>query len=257
VTERVCAYIDGLNVYQGIVDRARRDLLWLDYMALIRQFLQPEQTLEGVYYFTAHRRTPPESYARQQRYFEALDAKGGVTRVEGHFEKRKLPCVHCGRLTEVPRERATDVQLAASLVHGAASNEYDVAVLVSGDSDYLLPIKHVQLLGKKVKLLRPVGRRSDQLADACDFIRDVRIAHLSAAKLSDPLPRTKGKPLECPFSWLDLGGKQARLNDGHRAQIAAARQVLPATHHNHLHGLADQMWTIEGRAVGHNAIVSW
>lgn len=76
-----------------------RDLLWLDYRALVEDLLFLDQQLENVKYFTAHRRNPPERYARQEIYFRALDANGGVERVEGKFEKNKLPCIHCGRMT--------------------------------------------------------------------------------------------------------------------------------------------------------------
>lgn len=41
VSERVIAFIDGLNVYQGMIASRLRRMLWLDHVALVEQFLQP------------------------------------------------------------------------------------------------------------------------------------------------------------------------------------------------------------------------
>jgi len=124
VTERVVAFIDGLNVYQGMIAEDLRSFLWLDHVALVSQFLRSNQALSTTYYFTSHRRTPPESYARQGVYLEALGTMQGLSIVEGSFDKSKAPCRHCGRITDIPRERATDVQLATYMVYGAGADEY-------------------------------------------------------------------------------------------------------------------------------------
>lgn len=124
----------------------------------------------------AHRRKPPASYARQQSYFNALEARSGVRRVEGHFDRRRIPCLHCGKITEADRERATDVNLAAELLADAARDRYDVALLISRDSDYLSVIRDAQSLGKRVKVARLPARRSDELADAADHFVDIRLS---------------------------------------------------------------------------------
>jgi uncharacterized LabA/DUF88 family protein len=227
--ERVDAFVDGLNVYQGLSARGLRDALWLG------------QVLGQVFYFTAQRRVPPESYARQQRYFRALDAHGGVTRIEGTFDRRKAPCLHCGRMTEMPRERATDVQLATALVARAAHDEFDMALLVSGDDDYLSPVLEVQRLGKRVKVARPPERRSPKLAAAADHIVDLNPRHFRRSLLPDPVVPARGVPIDCPFEWLSIERKIARLPDGHASVLTSAIEVLGQSHRNHLHPLADQL----------------
>jgi uncharacterized LabA/DUF88 family protein len=238
--ERVDVFIDGLNVYQGMNQRGLRDALWLDYRALAELILKPHQRLGKVIYFTARRTVPPASYARQQQYLRALDARGGVECVEGTFDRRKAPCVHCGRMTEMPRERATDVQLASMMVARAAHDEYDLALLVSGDDDYLLPVREVQRLGKRVKVARPPERRSGRLAEYADHMMDLGARHFRRSQLPDPVMPSRGSPIDCPFEWLPIEQKISRLPGGQAETLKAALEALGATHRNHLHALADQ-----------------
>lgn len=236
--ERVDAFIDGLNLYQGLMAKGLRDALWVDLPAMVERLLLPAQTLGTVWYFTAHRTVPPESYARQREYFRALDVAGGTTRVEGHFDRKKAPCVHCGRMTEVPRERATDVNLASTMVHGAATDEFDVALLISGDDDYLVPVDHVQRLGKRVKVARPPARRSSKLADAADHVTDLNARDFRRAQLPDPVTPKKGAPIWCPFEWLSIEAKVQRLDPGHQAMVL---EVLSTIGHSRRHLLHD-LW---------------
>ncbi len=254
--ERVVAFVDGLNVYQGMVASRLRHLLWLDYVELVRQFLQQDQELGATYYFTSHRRTPPESYARQGVYLEALNTLPELTIVEGSFDRSRAPCRHCGRVTDIPRERATDVQLATYMVHGAGADEYDTAYLLSGDTDYLTPITKVQALGKKVKLLRPVARRSEDLAEEVDYVKDVRATHLRRAQLPGAVNLPDGRTIERPFSWANLEQKERRLNERHREILGSLRNATPPHLERHLHDLADDCWAIEGKARGPNALKS-
>lgn len=241
VSERVVAYIDGLNVYQGLSAKGWRQLLWLDYQGLVEDLLYPDQSLEGIKYFTAHRRNPPESYARQEAYFRALDAQGGVQRIEGKFEKNKLPCVHCGRMTETFKERRTDVNLASHLIGDAAHDRFDLALLISGDSDFLEPVRQVQLLGKKVKLARPPARRSDELADAADHMMDIRKNHLARNQLPNPVTSTAGTSIACPYPWLSLEAKIDMMSDSNQAKMASIIAEIDSSLQQSLHPLADRI----------------
>lgn len=239
--ERVLAYVDGLNVYQGMSSKGWRTLLWLDYRSLCEDLLFESQELVGVKYFTAHRRNPPESYVRQETYFRALDANGGVERIEGKFEKNKLPCIHCGRMTESFRERRTDVNLAAHLVGDASHDRFDTALLVSGDSDFIEPVVQVQALGKKVKLARPPARRSTELASACDHMMDIRKNHLSRNQLPHPVAAPDGAEIRCPHPWLNLSQKIELMSEANQEMM---RAITGATHeslHSSLHALADRV----------------
>jgi uncharacterized LabA/DUF88 family protein len=243
--ERVIAYIDGLNVYQGLVQKGWRDLLWLDFRSLVERMIRPDQTLVDVFYFTAHRRNPPASYARQQIYFNALDARGGVTRVEGRFERRKVPCVHCGRMTEIDRERATDVNMATQVLADLAHGRCDLPLLISGDSDYLAVVEHAQSLGRRIKIARPPARRSDELAAAADHFQDIRRPDVVRSQLPDPVMTPRGSEIRCPYEWLPLAAKIRTLSPGHQKLMQTVLAPLPPGREQFLHGLVDELHASE------------
>lgn len=67
-------------------------------------------------------------------------------------------------------EKGSDVNLATHLLHDAHTRRFEVAVVVSNDSDLLEPIKIVRdQLRKKVGILNPHKRPSRALLPHIDF----------------------------------------------------------------------------------------
>lgn len=56
----------------------------------------------------------------------------------------------------------------------AAKNEYDTAILVSNDGDYLSGVKSVKELGKKIEILFFKNSLSSSLKFECDLLRRAR-----------------------------------------------------------------------------------
>lgn len=54
--------------------------------------------------------------------------------------------------TYITEEKGTDVNIAVNMISKAFTNAYDIAVLVSGDTDYVPVIKELHRLGKIVVL---------------------------------------------------------------------------------------------------------
>ena len=50
-----------------------------------------------------------------------------------------------------PREKGTDVKIAADLIIGAVDNLYDTAILVSSDTDLIPAIKYIKYKNKKLE----------------------------------------------------------------------------------------------------------
>ena len=72
-------------------------------------------------------------------------------------------------------EKGSDVNLATHLLHDAHMGRFEVAVVVSNDSDLLEPIKIVrEQLGKKVGILNPQKNPSRALLPHIDFIKQIR-----------------------------------------------------------------------------------
>ncbi|MBI2069587.1 MAG: NYN domain-containing protein [Elusimicrobia bacterium] len=65
-------------------------------------------------------------------------------------------------------QKGVDVKLAIDLVRHAANSNYDVAILCSGDADFIPAVRVVKGFGKQVELFYFNGRTANELIEACD-----------------------------------------------------------------------------------------
>ena len=63
--ERVIAYIDGYNLYFGLLDALLRTSRWLNLHGVCTALLKPRQRLELVRYFTTSVRNDPDAAKRR------------------------------------------------------------------------------------------------------------------------------------------------------------------------------------------------
>lgn len=206
---RVFVYVDGFNLYY----RALRGTpyRWLNLDLLAKRLVRPADTISLVRYFTARvkaRAGDPEAPRRQQIYLSAL---GTVSNVEFHFgnfltktKRRPLADVPT-RFVEIldTEEKGSDVNLAVHLVNDAWSNHFDVALVLSQDTDLIEPMRIVsQGVGKPVGLVWLDGRRPDRnMASAASFVRHVSTADLAASQFPAQVPRNNGSPIQKPTGW--------------------------------------------------------
>lgn len=183
-TQRIAVYVDGFTVYYGLLAKGYRRYLWLDYRALASRFVRRGDVLVGVKYFTSRVAKPAGSRLRQGVYLDALAAHGGVDIVEGKHEARPVRCPGCGDRWEKPKEKMTDVALATTLVLDASDDLFDTALLVCADSDQIPAVDAVRSrYGKRVILVSPPGRRSDDLVAHADANLHIRRPWLSQCQL--------------------------------------------------------------------------
>lgn len=98
-------------------------------------------------------------------------------------------------------EKGSDVNLATHLLHDAHMGRFDVAVVISNDSDLLEPIKIVrQELHKQVGILNPHPNPSRALLPPIDFIKQIRAGVLTTAQFAPKLTDQHGTFTE-PGSW--------------------------------------------------------
>ncbi len=162
---RTIAYVDGFNLYFGALRKTPHR--WLNLQRLIELHLKPQNQLVGIKYFTAklnQRPNDPDAPARQEMYLRALATLPNLEIALGHFLTKNVrmllanPTPGQSPTVEVVKteEKGSDVNLAVQLVHDAHLNRFDCAVIVSGDSDLLMPVKIVRdELTKVVGVLNP------------------------------------------------------------------------------------------------------
>ena len=135
--QRVTAYVDGFNLYFGLKDSSFKRYYWLDVSALAQSLLKPGQQLLATHYFTARIRANGRNSADQKRqndYLEAL-ALRGVRCQFGHYLQKTRQCRQCGANWPDYEEKMTDVNIAIQLLSDAVDDNFDVALVMSGDSD--------------------------------------------------------------------------------------------------------------------------
>ena len=163
-------------------------------------------------YFTAlvsARPNDPNQTVRQQVYLRALGTLPNVSIHYGHFLTHEITMPRVpvpGRRQEYVRvikteEKGSDVNLATHLLHDAHMGRFEVAVVVSNDSDLLEPIKIVRdQLGKKVGILNPHKRPSRALLPHIDFIKQIRTGVLQASQFPATM-RDQHGTFTKPIAW--------------------------------------------------------
>ncbi|MGH7777701.1 MAG: NYN domain-containing protein [Candidatus Dormibacterales bacterium] len=145
-------YVGGLNLYY-LLPKKRPAFKWLDLVKLSHLVL-PSNDIHRVRYFTAMVNAWPEDPdqpVRQQTYLRALATLPQISIHYGSFRPRRrrmrLAKPHQGgaKTVEVAytEEKASDVNLGAWLLLDAFQDDFEVAVVVSDDSDLITPVRMV------------------------------------------------------------------------------------------------------------------
>ena len=164
---KVNVYVDGFNLYYGV---KRKCCKWLDLSAVCRRMMPSEQ-IQRMRYFTAAVKPTsddPEKPNRQQVFIRALRTIPNLTIHYGHFRQDDVWMY----LAEPPasgpskvlvrkfEEKGSDVNLATWLLLDGFNRDYQLAIVVSNDSDLAEPIRVVrQHLGIEVGVWNPRSAR--------------------------------------------------------------------------------------------------
>jgi uncharacterized LabA/DUF88 family protein len=209
--QRTSIYVDGFNFYYGAVKGTPHK--WLNFMTLFRDLLRPTNDIRKIRYFTAmiSGKIDPTGPDRQQTYLRALRTIPEIEIHKGNFlvsqkwapltdpagyQFRPAPALVSIQRTE---EKGSDVNLATWLVRDAFKDEFDVAVVVSNDTDLVEPIRIVATeLGKPVGLICTGASPARSLARVATFCRFVTPGRLAAAQFPDVIP---GTTIRKPERW--------------------------------------------------------
>ncbi len=200
-------YIDGFNLYYGTLKRT--PYKWLD-LGKLCQVMLPNDNITSIQYFTArvsaraHNTSAPLD---QQVYLRALRTVPNLSITFGHFLTHSVPMILSGSnppkrvFVEKTEEKGSDVNLAAHLLRDAYTKRFDVAVLVTNDSDLAEPVRIVrQELILPVGILNPHRYHSKALQPLATFLKRIRQADLIASQFPPTMHDSKGTFTK-PTSW--------------------------------------------------------
>lgn len=160
-------YIDGFNLYFGLRSAKLKKYYWLDIQKLSIELLNNDEELVKVKYFTARISEPPDKQQRQSTYIQAIETLSLVSIYYGLYQNDKVKCSNCNQFFKKPNEKRTDVNITCQMIMDAFYNHYDVAKIVSGDSDLVPLIETISQMfpNKKVEIYFPPKRESYHLAN--------------------------------------------------------------------------------------------
>ena len=205
-------YIDAFNLYYGCLKHTPYRWLNIEQMC---HLLLPEHQILAIKYYTARIRPPaedPDKAVRQEVYLRAVGTLRLVSITFGqylsHVIKRPLanPPADGSALVEIinNEEKGSDVNIATHMVLDAAKDAYDVAVLVSNDSDLQEPLRVVrQEFGKSIGILSPLNanrRASRELVQYATFTKRIRQNVLKASQFAPSLTDSRGT-IHQPTKW--------------------------------------------------------
>jgi len=205
---RANVYVDGFNLYYRRLKGT--PYKWLDLSALSRSLL-PRCTVNRILYFTAHisgSATDRDQAQRQQTYLRALRTIPNLTIHRGLFTQqvKTRPLAHNPRrLVQVLHweEKGSDVNLASHLLLDASRGDFEVALVISNDSDLRTPIQIVRrTFNLRVGVAIPGTKRQiprSSLAPA-DFYTRITDRKLAASQFPDVLTDSQGS-IRKPPGW--------------------------------------------------------
>jgi len=166
---RVIVYVDGFNLYFGMMEACIQHCKWLDINSLVKSYMSDNQNLIEIKYFTSRITNSPSKQKRQTTYLEALESTG-INIIYGLYKAKGIECENCGHNWSVSNEKMTDVNIATHLLMDVFNDRFDTAILISGDSDLVPPIKavHHQFKKKSISVFFPPERHNNTVAGAAN-----------------------------------------------------------------------------------------
>lgn len=200
--KRLSVYIDGFNLYFGMIDAAWIHCKWLDVHALSHLLKFDDHDLNQVKYFTARVTNNPKKQKRQNIYLDALGTKP-IKLIYGQYRSEEIECSNCYEPFTHSKEKMTDVNIATHMIIDAYKNEYDVAMLISGDSDLVPPVKEIQtnFPEKEIIVAFPPLRESNELRKCANHVFVISRKKLEACQLPNELEDKYAFVLKKPEDW--------------------------------------------------------
>jgi len=155
--DRVAIFIDGSNLYHAL--RSNLGRYDLNFAEFASKLCGPRRLFRVYYYNVLQDPSKRAEGHREQQEF--LNALRETPYLEVRLGGTKLA-------QGIRVEKGIDVMLATDLLHFAWINLYDIAVLVSGDSDFAYALQAVKNMGKHIEVAYFERNISKELLDVAD-----------------------------------------------------------------------------------------
>jgi len=153
MSERISIFIDGSNLDRAVYNSFNKRV----HISSLLKKLTEERRLMKAYYYESPLLPSVNlaSFNNQQRFFESLRYEPHIEiRLGRRVERRKrFLCTKCGaeNVEKTWEQKGVDTLMVFDLVTLAMRDTYDIALVVTGDQDFILPFLEVRMLGKIIE----------------------------------------------------------------------------------------------------------
>ena len=204
-------YVDGFNLYYAL---KKDKVKWLDLGALCGRLLT-ENDIVAIKYFTARVKSRVgdlDVHVRQNVYLDALKTNPKIEVIFGHFltnnvwmaqtkdEGKPLEQIKKVQVIKT-EEKGSDVNIATHLLIDGFLNKYEVAAVITNDSDLKLPIEMVKtVLKNTVGVICPHEKPSKELIKSAGFFKTVKPSTYIECQFTDKIS-FNGRVIHKPKTW--------------------------------------------------------
>lgn len=138
--KKTIVYIDGQNFHHGLEEVCNLDSRFINIRKFVEEVLTNQgKQLEAIKYYSAKypQDRDPYKHGRDAAFFKNLEEKQNIRVIEGKFlvpQDKSIP----------PREKGVDVRLATDLIFDAFLGNFEVAYIISSDTDLVPAIKQIR-----------------------------------------------------------------------------------------------------------------
>lgn len=165
--KRVIVFIDGNNFYFGLrkLYGKNKNLKYFDFEDFA-EFLSGKNKVVSIYYYNAllDKEHNSEKYESQKEFFKKLKKIPNFNLVLCKLLKRNI--TGTDQVYYIIKE--DDINMAVDMVENAWDDKLDIAVLVSGDGDFVPAVRSVKKKNKLIKNVYFKNSSSRHLKNFCD-----------------------------------------------------------------------------------------
>jgi uncharacterized LabA/DUF88 family protein len=208
--KKIAVYIDGFNLYHGLVNLSKPHLKWLNLKSLAEKFIDSQtEIIEKVSYFSAIATfMDKEIIQRHRTYIEALETTG-IEFVCGNFKDKWLDYKnkHIQIKWKKHEEKETDVNISIHMVRDAIKRNFDKFILITNDTDIVPAIKMSRIENRTIQfklITPPTYNTHDSLRDAVSPGKTTKLTegHIRNSLLPPTITKPNGKIIHRPKEYL-------------------------------------------------------
>ena len=208
---RAYIYIDGFNVYKRLLSKT--PYKWLDLRLFAQRLLGNRGSVVRVNFYTSNvsGKLNPRMPGRQNQYLRAI--KAHIAELQVHLGKFNTKAVLRPKSKPLPsgkwdyvqvldtKEKGSDVNIASHLLRDAFQDSFDLALVISQDTDLIEPVRIAVQDAHKVVGVACPERVPEGMRREASFALHIHRSILKACQLPATVRKEDGEEIHKPSAW--------------------------------------------------------